>query len=117
MKVIVAGSRSFDDYPILKRELDAVKDQIDVVISGGARGADSLGERWAKENGKTVWNMPADWSTGKSAGHIRNVAMGMRADAAFVFWDGESRGSRHMIETMMKMKNPCRVIQYLNEQK
>jgi len=49
MKVIVAGSRSFRDYEVLCKVLDEM--EITTIISGGARGADKLGERYAKERG------------------------------------------------------------------
>jgi len=69
------------------------------VVSGCARGADRLGERWAEQNGIPVKRFPADWDThGKSAGHMRNREMGLYADALVALWDGQSPGTRGMIE-------------------
>lgn len=71
---------------------------ITTVISGGARGADRLGETWAKANGVLLKVYPADWDThGKSAGYLRNALMASRANALVALWDGQSHGTRHMI--------------------
>ena len=71
MKVIVAGSRSFRDYKVLCKVLDEM--EITTIISGGARGADKLGERYAKERGMSLEQYPAQWDRyGNQAGFIRN---------------------------------------------
>ncbi|MEB5480951.1 DUF2493 domain-containing protein [Shouchella clausii] len=106
-KVIVAGSRDFNDYMLLKRKLDAAlrnraSEGIEIV-SGKARGADTLGEQYAKERGYAIKEFPADWEThGKAAGHIRNRLMAEYADALVAFWDGKSRGTENMIENAKK---------------
>ena len=100
-KVVVAGSRSFSDFErlaadldfLLSRRLPAVE-----VVSGGARGADALGERYACERGLALRVFPADWVRfGRSAGFRRNAEMAAYADAVVVFWDGVSRGSADMV--------------------
>lgn len=101
-RVIIAGGRLFDDYAYLKDSMDYllqnVKDEI-AVICGKARGADTLGEKYAKERGYTVHYFPADWDRyGKSAGYIRNEEMAKNADALVAFWDGKSRGTKNMIK-------------------
>ena len=101
-KVIIAGSRSFTDYALLKAyadfKLSAIQDEIEIV-SGGAKGADSLGERYAKEKGYRLRIFPADWQRfGKSAGYKRNAQMAAYAEALLAFWDGKSPGTRHMID-------------------
>ena len=101
-KVIIAGSRSFSDYGLLKAyadyKLSAIQDEIEIV-SGGARGADALGERYAKEKGYRLKVFPADWQRyGNSAGYKRNGEMAEYADALLAFWDGNSRGTKHMID-------------------
>lgn len=105
MKVIIAGSRGFNDYNKLKYEVDKIiGNKKDVtIISGRARGADRLGERYAKERGIPVIYFPANWDRyGRSAGIIRNTEMAKHADVLIAFWDGESRGTRHMIQTAQK---------------
>jgi hypothetical protein len=115
MHIIVAGSRSFNDYQLLKARLDFfTQNQSEiVVISGCAKGADELGERWAAEKGHRVERFPANWSVhGKRAGFVRNVVMADHADAVVVFWDGESRGTKHMLELARKRGLPLRVVRY-----
>ena len=111
LRVIVAGSRNFSDYDLLADELnhlfDSYKDFDLTIISGVARGADSLGERYASENGLKLVRFPAQWEKyGKRAGYIRNEEMlrfASETEALLVaFWDGESKGTRHMISLASK---------------
>ena len=101
-KVIVAGGRDFVDSLYLHRTLDKLlsnkaKDQV-VIISGRARGADTLGENYGVSKGIRVDGYLANWDKyGKSAGYRRNVEMANDADALVAFWDGKSRGTMHMI--------------------
>lgn len=103
MKTIVAGSRDITDYNVLKTALSELPWEITHVVSGTARGADLLGERYAQERGIPVSRFPAQWALhGKRAGPIRNWQMAKNAEALLALWDGESRGTRHMIETAEK---------------
>jgi hypothetical protein len=98
MRTIIAGSRGFDDFETMDLTLKQLPFEITVVISGGAKGADALAERWAREHGIPVEQHPADWDLhGKRAGYLRNVEMAQVAEACVVFWDGASKGSKHMI--------------------
>lgn len=115
-RLIVAGGRDFNNYNGLAASLDFllknVNDSIEVVC-GMSRGADRLGEQYAKERGYRVKYMPADWDThGKSAGYKRNVAMAECADALVAFWDGKSPGTKHMIETAKEKGLDVRVKRY-----
>ena len=104
MKGIVAGSRSFVNYALMKAELDAILKKDDVIICGMAKGADLNGKRYAKERELKVIEMPADWKKyGKSAGYKRNMEMAQIADCSIIFWDGKSPGSRHMINISKNM--------------
>lgn len=107
--VIIAGSRTLTDYAKVRSlilECDWVA-SIRVVISGTAPGVDRLGEQWAREYGKSIIRMPADWDTnGIAAGYIRNAAMAKAADGLIAIWDGRSRGTRHMIDLMNKENKP-----------
>jgi hypothetical protein len=98
-KFIVAGGRDFADYTYLSKNCLDIIDEGDEIVSGGARGADLLGERFAKENGISIKRFPANWNLhGKSAGPIRNKQMAQYADGLICFWDGESRGTKNMID-------------------
>ena len=117
MKVIVCGSRGFSDYALMKRKLDHYLSnkwgEGVEIVSGGANGADKLGELYSKERGLDLKIMNADWDTyGKSAGIRRNEQMGAYADAVVAFWDGKSRGTKHMIEYAQKHEMPLRVVYY-----
>ncbi len=115
-KIIVAGSRSFKNYDLLKTKLDALlKEKARThqvhIISGRAAGADKLGEKYARENNLELLLFPADWKThGNKAGYIRNYEMAKVADAVAVFWDGKSSGTLHMVKTAHKLNIPARVI-------
>lgn len=115
-RVIVAGGRDFDNYALLTEVLDLylspIKDDI-AIVCGKARGADTLGEKYAKEHGYSVMAFPAQWKRyGKPAGYIRNKEMAKNADALVAFWDGQSRGTHHMIKTAMKNCLDIRIIPY-----
>lgn len=105
-KLIVAGSRGFNDYDFLKEKLDYLLNDIKhnheiEFVSGDAYGADKLGERYAKENNYKVTYFKPDWSVGKSAGYIRNNEMAKYVSpdgGCVVFWKNKSKGSKHMID-------------------
>lgn len=111
-KWIVAGSRSFQNYPKMCEVLDQIRDSIGEIVCGEARGADALGRTYAYDNAIPIKSFPADWSLGKAAGFIRNSQMAEYADKAVVFWDGESAGSKHMIDTMADKGKECLIIKY-----
>ena len=98
MKVIVAGTRTIVDFELLKQAIQESGFELSQIISGGARGADALGERYAQENNVPCRVMSANWDQyGKAAGYIRNEDMAKVADALIVLWDGKSKGTRNMI--------------------
>ena len=98
MRVIIAGSRTIEDYDIVKAAIAESGFAITTVLCGKAKGVDTLGERFALENNIEISYHPADWDKyGKSAGYVRNESMGKRADALIDVWDGESMGTGHMI--------------------
>lgn len=115
IKIIVAGSRDFSNYSLLKDKLDRAKEHFGIfeVVSGTANGADSLGERYAEENNLPIKRFPADWDQyGKSAGYIRNEEMAEYSDGCIVFWDGESKGTKHMIDLAKKYNIKLSVVNY-----
>lgn len=117
-RVIIAGSRSFDNATLMQEFMDyylrakANTHRI-IVISGEARGADTAGENYAKSRGYRVERYPAQWDTyGRRAGMLRNAVMGSKADVLVAFWDGVSTGTKHMIDTMRNKNKPYRVVLY-----
>lgn len=117
-KVIVAGSRTFQDSELVYSKLDKLltaKFQTHkvVIISGTAQGADRIGECYARDRGLEVLRFPAEWEKhGRSAGYKRNVTMANVADACVVFWDGESKGAKHMVDIAKDKELPVRVIKF-----
>ena len=120
-KVIIAGSRNFSNYKLLKdvcnETLKEKKKEYNIVIvSGGARGADKAGEMYANEEKLDLEIFPADWKKyGKSAGFRRNEQMAEFADALIAFWDGKSNGTKHMIDIATEKGMNVRVVKYLEK--
>lgn len=115
VKIIVAGSRSFSDYEMLKEKLDElIRGRKNTeIVSGTAKGADLLGEKYARERGFEIKRFPADWDKfGKKAGYLRNEQMAKYANACVCFWDGNSRGTKSMIDLAEKHNLKTFVIRY-----
>ena len=112
-RLVVAGSRGFDSYERLSAELDkylAGRSNV-TIISGTARGADRLGEKYAQEHGYKIEQVPAQWAKyHQGAGPIRNKQMVKTADAVLVFWDNESSGTKNIIECARAENIPCKVV-------
>jgi hypothetical protein len=99
MKVIVAGSRTIYDYAVVKDAIEKSGFEITELVSGGARGVDRLGERYAEENSIPTKVFIPKWDKyGKRAGYLRNEMMANYADACIMVWNGFSLGSRMMFE-------------------
>jgi len=118
MKLIVAGSRSITDREMVFSKLDQITEhylanhpeEIEVV-SGGARGVDELGEQWAKARGFRLTVFPAQWAKhGKRAGYLRNEQMAEYATHLVAFWDGQSRGTKHMIDIARRRGLQVRIV-------
>lgn len=104
MKLIIAGSRNFTDYALVEKTIAKMNIEISEVVCGKARGADTVGEDWALAHQVPVKYFPAQWDLyGKAAGAIRNAEMAEYGDYLLAFWDGKSRGTKNMIETMKKL--------------
>ena len=112
-KIIVAGSRTFNNFPLLKEVLDKRVNEIKEVVSGRAKGADTFGETWALKNNIPIKPFAAQWEKfGAAAGYVRNHDMGDYADELIAFWDGNSSGTKDMIEYMEKLKKPVQVVKF-----
>lgn len=105
-RIVVAGSRNVKDKAYVLSELDKIlgpiKDRI-VIVCGECHGPDLFGREWAESNGVEVISKPADWDTlGKSAGYVRNAEMAKISQGLVLFWDGKSKGSKHMLDLALK---------------
>jgi hypothetical protein len=115
MKVIVAGGRDFTNFELLFAALNELSKEVNIteIVSGTAKGADSLGECWANLSKIPVKQFTPDWKTyGKSAGPIRNKSMAEHGDILILFWDGKSRGSKSMLNEMTKLGKPVKLFKY-----
>ena len=117
---LVVGSRTFNNYDLLQAKLDfllqnKVKGGI-TIVSGGARGADTLAELYAKKHNYPLKVFPADWNTfGKRAGYIRNKQMhediSQFSDRGVVaFWDYSSRGTAQNFPLCQQFYNPYKIV-------
>lgn len=104
-RVIIAGGRDYHNYDTLLEAIEEAPFRITTVVCGGAKGVDSLGERYAQEMNLPIQYFYPDWDLhGRAAGPIRNGKMAENADALLAIWDGKSRGTKNMIETARKRK-------------
>ncbi len=115
---LVVGSRTFTDYDLLRTKLNHILKNHNniIIVSGGAKGADSLAEQYAKEKGYPVKIFPADWGRyGKSAGYRRNELMHqyiskVKNRGVVAFWQNNSKGTAHNFELAKKYGNPIRIV-------
>ena len=111
----VVGSRQFDDYQLLCRTLDQYEG-IGHIITGDAKGADSLALKYAKEKNIPWTECIAEWDKlGKAAGHIRNKDIVGGADELVAFWDGSSKGAKNSIDLAKKSGKPTQVVLFENK--
>lgn len=124
MKLIIAGGRDFEDKTLackkfiefcqfLNRDKLHKINPVTEIVSGTARGADKTGEWVAGFYSIPVAKFPADWDKhGKRAGYLRNAEMADCADALLAFWDGKSKGTKHMIDLATKKGLIVKVVNY-----
>jgi hypothetical protein len=120
LRLIIAGSRNFENYELLKSSLDEFieinsmgdPDPGVLIISGLAKGADLLGVQYANQKGYKVEEFPANWKLGRSAGPKRNLEMAKSANACIAFWDGVSKGTANMIELAKRHQLKLLVVNY-----
>ena len=115
MRIIIAGGRDFNNYDLLKERVNVFCKKADIteIVCGEAKGADSLGRRFAEENNIPVTSFKPNWQDlGKKAGILRNIEMGNYGTHLIAFWDGKSRGTNHMINYMKEVGKPFRVVRY-----
>ena len=113
-RVVIAGCRNYFDYAQAKKYIDLclknIRKQFIIIISGGCRGADMIGLRYATENNMTFEVYNADWiHFGKAAGPLRNRHMAEVCDYVICFWDGKSKGTFSMIQEAKKLNKPLRI--------
>lgn len=114
MRTIIAGNRDIFDYDSLLKAISEIDWEITEVVSGGAKGVDAMGERWAEETGKPIKKFPADWiKYGKAAGPIRNREMAKYAEALVAIWAEGSKGTTNMINQARLHGLKVHVLEYI----
>ncbi len=114
-RIVVAGCRNYDNYDEAKAFIDFCISRIRleytlIFMSGASSGADTLGERYAKQNGYKIERYPALWDKyGRAAGPIRNKEMAKRCDMVICFWDRKSRGTRNMLECAKELNKAIKI--------
>lgn len=120
---LIVGSRTFSDYDLLKTTVDKLlhynvaKGRKIHVVSGGAKGADTLAEKYAKEYGYELHIFRPEWQYGKGAGFARNRKMHefiaqFPHRGCVAFWDGESKGTVHNFELSEEYNNNLKIVQF-----
>ena len=102
MKIGIVGGRGFNDYESLKKELSKFIEEnsisLNYIVSGGAKGADTLAEKFATEMDVEMIVFKPDFEKfGRGAALARNTQIIQKSDVVFAFWDGKSKGTEHSI--------------------
>lgn len=107
----MAGSRTIESYDSVARAIEASGFDVTELVSGMCpSGVDYHGLSWADKNGVKIKKFYADWGKhGRAAGPLRNAEMAAYADALVAVWDGESRGTKSMLELMKAKGKPIKL--------
>ena len=112
--VCICGSRDITDVNL---SLYLNPEHIGCIVTGGARGIDTLAEYWAKAN-KIEWvcYLPQWQIYGKRAGLVRNEEMVQFCDIVIAFWDGKSNGTLYTLQYAKSINRPyiCHLIHKLD---
>ncbi|KKN45590.1 hypothetical protein LCGC14_0681550 [marine sediment metagenome] len=117
MRFAIVGSRTFNDsilfegilWDFLRIRRGTIPQ--DTIISGGAKGADSLAKKYATEESVPYLEFPAEWDKyGKRAGYLRNQTIVDNCDMVLAFWKGVSKGTQDTIEKAKKAKKPTFIV-------
>ena len=115
MKLAIIGSRTFQDYDLLKKTIENffAAIPINTIISGGAAGAGSLAKLYAVETGLNLVEHKAQWKIyGKSAGMRRNWDIVQSSDMVLAFWDGWSKGTQNTISLAKQAKKITLIVYF-----
>lgn len=115
MNISIIGSRSFNDALLFNKAVNEIIESINepvTIISGGAKGADSLAATYAKQNNLPLLEYKPDWKKyGRGAGPVRNAQIISDADLIIAFWDGVSKGTLDAINKAKKMNKLVHLVQ------
>ena len=116
MNIAIVGGRDFNDYPLLKESISAYIDaheKPENIVSGGAKGADTLAAQFAAEMGIPLLIFKPDYQRyGRGATLVRNTQIIENAEVVFAFWDGQSKGTKDSIKKAEKLEKELYIITY-----
>jgi len=106
----VVGSRAFSDAKKLAEVLSELAPT--KVISGGAKGADSLAETWARRNGIETQIFLPKHKVYRHPYHHRNRLIAEACDHLIAFWDGHSTGTKYTIDYARRIGKPVTIVRF-----
>jgi len=107
MKLAIVGSRNL----IINNIDEYLPDGITEIVSGGAKGIDSIAAEYAKRNNIPLVEFRPEYKKYRRAAPLkRNELIAEYADEVLAFWDGSSKGTLSVIKYAEKIKKPCKVI-------
>ena len=107
MKLLIVGSRSITDFDLSPH----IADDVNTIISGGARGIDSLAERYADQHRLSKYILRPRYDLyGRAAPFKRNEHMVDIADAVLVIWDGHSKGAEYTLKYAKRINKPTTLV-------
>lgn len=117
MKIAIVGGRDFNDYEFLEKELAKFIEENNIslnsIVSGGAKGADTLAEKFATEMGvEMIIFKPNFEKYGRGAALARNTQIIQKSDVVFAFWDGKSKGTHDSIKKAEKLNKRLLIFNY-----
>lgn len=109
--LLICGSRNFQDYNLVSETISNLNIDFDLVISGGAKGADTLAKKYCTDNNIQIKEFLPEWEKyGRGAGIKRNKDMLMESNFVLIFWDGQSKGTKFNIDYCKKNNKNYKVV-------
>lgn len=113
-KIAIIGSRDFKNKKLLDSHMQLLKERymIECIISGGAKGADTMGVQWANKNDISTIVFNPDFKKHKRAYHYRNRQIVREADIIVAFWNGSSTGTKYTIDFAKTLEKEVMVVKF-----
>lgn len=114
LKVAIIGSRDFKNKNLINETMESFlkKNEIGCIISGGAKGADTMGVQWANRNNIPTTVFYPDFKKRKRAYHFRNRQIVKECDVLIAFWNGSSTGTKYTIDFAKTMEREVIVVKF-----